>query len=509
MHIKKYIILIASVVFFCCTINATEVNSYTYFGDYNDISEWAREDVSIFVELDIIAGDESGYFYPQLNITRAEVAKMISNSFYDGSSVVYNETYIDVNDDDWFCDYVATVANIMTGDGEKFRPYDNITREEIAVIIDRILHLNSDLNVGFNDENSIATWANDAAKNVDIFGVITSDFDGLFYPKQECSREMVVVILSRALDLYTDATKANITYEVEFSLRKVENYMLKTIVNPEIGSIGGEWAVVGFSINEANVSDDFYADYWSKVSEYVINQDNLDARKFSNKITDVQRIAIAIKASGYDPKNIFGDINLIDYTWNKYEKMPDLSENQQKLGQRQGLNELIYGLINIDLYDDYTYHNANITREEIKDLILEYQAQDGGFSAVKNAEKSDVDYTAMVIYALAKYDLIETENALLILENMQLSSGGFSGDYQSSGDPIENSESLSQVILAFSALEIDIHEYFVSKDKPSPIETLHKYQNTDGGFSHIMGEETDQMATEQAYIALGVYAKLN
>lgn len=486
---------------------ATKANITRGITDYNHVSSWAKTSVENLESQGVISGDEIGEFSPQLNVTRAEFAKMIVIAFDIKSNENSTKDYSDITGGEWFYEYVATASCVMKGDGISFRPHDYITREEVAVIIDRVLCITGGLHFQYADKNEVSSWAVDSISNVTTKQIM-SFYNDEFNPKQNCTREMTAVIIDRAMVMQNKgATKVNITEKATISNQMTERYMLLNVTSPEIASVGGEWAVIGFALNNAKVTDDFYLNYWSKASEYVVNQNSLSERKFSNKITDAQRIAIAMTASGFDPKVISGELNLIDYTWNKAEKMPDLSENQQKLGERQGLNELIYGLICIDLDEEYTYENANITRDEITELILEYQAQDGGFNSVKNSKTSDVDYTSMAIYALSKYDLIQVDTAIMTLSELQLDSGGFSGNYNSDSEIIENSESLSQVIMAFSSLKIDIHEYFTLQGKPSPIEALLEYQKSDGSFAHMLDGESDQMATEQAYIALGSYLK--
>jgi hypothetical protein len=71
------------------------------------------------------------------------------------------------------------------------------------------------------------------------------------------------------------------------------------------------------------------------------------------------------------------------------------------------------------------------------------------------------------------------------------------------------SESVSQAIIALSALHIDPAQdsRFIKGDK-SLIDALLSYRMDDGGFSHVAGDATDAMATEQAVLALVAYVRL-
>ena len=46
-------------------------------------------------------------------------------------------------------------------------------------------------------------------------------------------------------------------------------YMYKTVKSPQVGSIGGEWAVLGLARSGYEVPEEYYQDYYSTVEAYV------------------------------------------------------------------------------------------------------------------------------------------------------------------------------------------------------------------------------------------------
>lgn len=300
-------------------------------------------------------------------------------------------------------------------------------------------------------------------------------------------------------------------------LDETTQYLLKGIKEPIVGSIGGEWAVFGLARREAKVPDGYYDTYYKKVVDYVKTEASKTSRAWKTKVTETQRIAIAVAAIGKDPTNV-GGINLVDYSWNKEKHMADLGPYGSILGNRQGLNELVFGLITIDLQASKQPLDATVSRESIMRRIINlYQTEDGGFSLREHEKVADVDMTAMTLQALAPYYKVEgydyitkaVDKALTTLSKKQRQDGGFEnafGGADSKSAP--TSESTSQVIVALCSLGINPHtdSRFVKNGK-SVVDDLLSYNASTGGFKHLHEGNVDQMATEQAYYALVAYER--
>ena len=211
------------------------------------------------------------------------------------------------------------------------------------------------------------------------------------------------------------------------------------------------------------------------------------------KITDIAGLVLAMTAAGLDPTNLDGE-NLID-------KMLD---SDRMLSQ--GLNGPIFVLIALDCGEYAASGNTAWTREKLIEAITGAQNPDGGFSLTED-EDSNTDITAMALCALSGYMKdaavkAAVDKALGFLSEIQLENGGYMLYNQ------ENCESAAQVIIALSALGIDPFkdERFIKEN--NLIDVLLSYRQSDNKFSHLPGYDANDMATEQALIALLAYKNL-
>ena len=100
------------------------------------------------------------------------------------------------------------ISGYYTDDGLEFLPTKNITREEFAVIISRMLKINTEnvteSNVNFADANNISDWSRRyvfALVNKGIIAGKSGDNKILFSPKTTLTRAEAITILSRVLNL--------------------------------------------------------------------------------------------------------------------------------------------------------------------------------------------------------------------------------------------------------------------------------------------------------------------
>ncbi|WP_458414462.1 DUF4430 domain-containing protein [Schinkia sp. CFF1] len=208
---------------------------------------------------------------------------------------------------------------------------------------------------------------------------------------------------------------------------------------------------------------------------------------FFRKITDYERYALTVQALGGDPTNIGG-----------YDLMEKIYNNERMT--MQGTNGLIFALIALDSGNYQAPQNAKWNREKILAEILANQNVDGGFTLV-NGEASDVDMTSMAISSLVNYKeqpqvKSAIDKAIAWLSKAQQASGGFIADGK------ENSESASQVIMALTAAGIDPQGESFTKASGNVISNLLSYQTKDGGFANVKNDASNQIASEQALLAL-------
>lgn len=261
---------------------------------------------------------------------------------------------------------------------------------------------------------------------------------------------------------------------------------------PTVGSIGGEWAVIGLS-RARLLSDETAQSYEQTVEDYVKQAGSV--RLHHAKSTENSRTILGLTAAGYNAANVAG----VDLT----AGLTDMAYLRA-----QGTNGPIWALIALDChgYDipQCADGEEQVTREGLVAEILSYQCSDGGWALM--GDESDVDMTAMALTALAPYQeetdvKAAVEQALTWVSNAQQDDGGF----MSWGTA--NSESCAQVIVALTALGIDpaADSRFV-KNGASPLDGLCAFACEGGGFCHSNEQaEPDGMATEQGFYALAAY----
>ena len=169
----------------------------------------------------------------------------------------------------------------------------------------------------------------------------------------------------------------------------------------------------------------------------------------------------------------------------------------------QGINAYIWALIALDSVSGVVPDDADDTREDMINAVLEGQLENGGFRLI--GETPDVDITAMAITALSPYT--DREDVLRALDSAVEFLSGVQkdgGDFASWGQ--ENLESTAQVAIALCTLGINPENdaRFV-KNGNSVLDGIMKYRTADGAFAHISGEngnESDSVASAQALCAL-------
>lgn len=167
---------------------------------------WAEGDITRLVNNKIISGDPDGRFRPDDRVTRQEFAKMIVLAA--GLQEELNPS-LDLTDTNgiagWAKGYVAAAvkAGIINGYADRsFKPQQNITRAEIAVMAVRALGLNVQAgNVSqFNDASGIPQWAQANVAAAAAKGIINGFPDGTFQAGGSATRAQAAKIISHILD---------------------------------------------------------------------------------------------------------------------------------------------------------------------------------------------------------------------------------------------------------------------------------------------------------------------
>lgn len=273
----------------------------------------------------------------------------------------------------------------------------------------------------------------------------------------------------------------------ETPIEKTARYLQAQIPEPTCAAVGGDWLVFGLARSGLKVPQKYFDAYYKNVEEYIVSVNGVLSRK---KNTEYSRVILAMSAIGKNPANVAG--------FNLLLPLGDFDETV-----RQGVNGAIFALLALDSGNYEIPENPDAavqaTREGYVEEILSRQNEDGGWSLAGGT--SDVDLTAMALQALAKYrsDAAVSgavERGLAWLEWEQEPNGAYL-----SWDE-ENSESVSQVIVALTELGVSLDdERFVKNGQTLP-QVLERFACEDGSYRHTLNGGGDEMATEQALYAL-------
>ena len=291
----------------------------------------------------------------------------------------------------------------------------------------------------------------------------------------------VVLLLSSAAPSFAAESGT-----LDAAVARTASYVQKTVVSPQVGSIGGEWAVIALKRSGEDVPASWYDSYYAAVLSTVAEEKGVLS---TTKYTEYSRVILALAAIG----RYGGDVD-------GYDLLTPLSDYDKTI--KQGLTGPAYALIALDSLGYAMSENkaskTKATREMYVSYLLSRQLSDGGWSL--GGKSADPDTTAMVLQALANYKT-ETAAAAAIdkavtrLSALQNAAGG----YESWG--AENSESTAQVLLALCALGVNADDSRFVKSDHTLTDALLAY-TAGGGFSHTPGGGVNEMATEQALCAL-------
>jgi len=181
---------------------AEEVNT-----SFSDIQKhWARAAITSAIEQGIATGHSDGTFRPDAYVDRFQFAVMLSRalrlSVAGGEAKV---TFADQQSiPSWAADHVNAVVNakLMSGYRDNtFRGNRNISRAEIAVIISRAakLKLDGEATLRFADSSSIPSWAQKEVAAAVQAGLVSGKGNNSFEPSASTTRAEAIAIIMRLL----------------------------------------------------------------------------------------------------------------------------------------------------------------------------------------------------------------------------------------------------------------------------------------------------------------------
>jgi hypothetical protein len=177
-----------------------------YFIDV-PLTHWAADVIYALSDKGFISGYPDRTFRPNQAITRAEFTRVLTNALELTKKQPATPTFVDVNSGDWYYSCVETAAKsgLVKGyNNGEFGPNRNITRQEIAVILTRVMGTgepNTGSHTSFKDNNDIAPWAISAVAAATQKGLVRGYSDNTFRPNNNATRAETCAMIKRLLDL--------------------------------------------------------------------------------------------------------------------------------------------------------------------------------------------------------------------------------------------------------------------------------------------------------------------
>ena len=174
---------------------------------YKDLKSvpWAEAYINELSEKGIISGDGDGKFRPDDNVKREEFVLMLVKAL----NIELEENgvgFTDVGNTHWSSKYVNTAAvlGIVSGMEENtFGIGRSITRQDMAVMMYRAIKdkysAGENKGTDFADIKYVSDYAKDAALALADAGIMSGDENGLFNPKNNATRAETAVAIARLI----------------------------------------------------------------------------------------------------------------------------------------------------------------------------------------------------------------------------------------------------------------------------------------------------------------------
>ncbi|MBQ2469389.1 MAG: S-layer homology domain-containing protein, partial [Clostridia bacterium] len=165
---------------------------------FKDVKEgkWFYKSVRFVYENGYMNGITSDTFDPNGNLTRGMVVTILCRM--DGGTPELTDAFSDVAPKKWYAGYVGWAAKNKLVNGYSdgtFKPEANITRQEMAAVISRYIEY-AGINMPrrftapsvFADDSKIAKWAKTYMEDLRRAGIFNGDTNGNCNPKSQITR---------------------------------------------------------------------------------------------------------------------------------------------------------------------------------------------------------------------------------------------------------------------------------------------------------------------------------
>lgn len=173
-----------------------------YIEEPNDLIPGSKEEN---IHKAYLNGYPDGNFRPENNITRAEAAVIFANLLEADKNTQFKNqaSYSDLPDNHWATWAVRYVSDIGLFSGYPdgtFKPNDSITRAEFSTVVFKFMNLEELKHIKNEFDDSIGHWAQKYIEKLSDSGYVSGYPDGNFRPQESIKRAESVALINRALD---------------------------------------------------------------------------------------------------------------------------------------------------------------------------------------------------------------------------------------------------------------------------------------------------------------------
>ncbi len=346
----------------------------------SDISgHWAKGTITQWTSKGYISGYPDGTFKPDNSITRAEFVVLVNKAM--GYTKKGNAYFRDVNTNYWGYDEIqkGVSAGYVKGDPDgSFRPNDSVTRQEAAVMISKILDLETNFTsaAAYNDYRYIPSWS------VGYVGAVSNAKIMAGYPDGSFKADRV---LSRA--------------EAVIALDKVLNYDGKSDNKDDDKETKEDYTLEKTSLKDMTIKGDLVIS--SSLKSKAVSLDNVTV-----KGTLIVKGGGTITADDCDIKNL--EMNYADATFKTKGDTEVKNTTFLKVGKLEGKG---YDSVSVDKeFSDKITIDASInefTLDAETDLRLLSSTVIKSFTATKNADRATINFSSAEVKDMDIYDKIK------------------------------------------------------------------------------------------------------
>ena len=191
---------------------------------------WANAYITNLVNKGYMKGYGDGTFKPDAPVTRAEFLKLAECivSIPDGSG----SAFLDVKETDWFFNTIARFekAGIAKGSDGYFNPNSNITRQDAATLIYRIMEYAGKAPEDGQDRftDDIAAYALQAVNAMANAGILSGNGEA-FLPINNTTRAEAAVIISKVIEYITKEAISVPTVDNTKNADKADKYLKEAV----------------------------------------------------------------------------------------------------------------------------------------------------------------------------------------------------------------------------------------------------------------------------------------